>query len=143
MAVADDLVVGEPVHGLQLLDKRLYRRDLRFRHGLVVMADALYAYREFVDILLTVPHRSPCVERLTVAVDYPVDRSRLGDAVVGLAAVAELYERAALGGLCSVKHDKFGGAPYPALGISRTPVAVGGLYGERQRRQKCRHCYRR
>ena len=139
VAVADDLVVGEAVHRLELLDELFDGLNLRHRHCLVVVADALYADRELVDILLAVPHGAPGVEGLAVAIDYAVDLAVFGDAKMGLAAVAEFYERTMFGGLGGMEHDQLGRGADLALGVSRAPVAVRSINGKDSRRQQCRH----
>ena len=83
------------------------------------------------------------MERLSVAIDDAIYLPGFGDAVMRLTTVAELDQRTVFRGLCRVENDQLGGGPYPALGISWTSIAIGGLYGKRPHRQHSRYEHRR
>ena len=83
--MAEDMCIVYAVEGLELHEKLAEGGELRKRELLVVVPDDLDAHGELVDVRLAVPHGPACVERLPVAVDYPVHSPVLDHAVVGLA----------------------------------------------------------
>ena len=127
VAVADYPVVGKAIHRLQFAYEAPYRGDLNGRHGLVVVAYALYPDGELVDILLAVPHRPPRVESLPVAIHDCVDRAVFRNAVMSLPAVGKLVERASGGGLRSVEDYELCRAAHLSLRVSRRPVSAGSV----------------
>ena len=74
------------------------------------------------------------MERLAVAVDDAVDRPVLDDAVMRLAALAQLVERAFRVRLGGVQHDKGRGLPQGALLVARRTIVV--LQHQRRRKER-------
>ncbi len=124
MRMADHLPILEAIGLLQLVEERAQSLQLLERHGLVVVPHHLDADRVRVAVLLAVPHGAAGVERLAVAVDDAIDRPVLHDAVVRLAALGELVERALRVCLGGVQHDERRRLAQAALLVARRAVVV-------------------
>ena len=142
LAVGQNLIVGDSVYRLKLLNQIADRVKLLARHNLIVIADALDADRIFIDLLLRVPHRTSRMERYAVTVDDLIDSSRRCYAVMAEPPFGNVSQRAFFGGFGRMENYEFRRLSYLALLVALAPIAFANADAGHNRRREKRKRYR-